>query len=270
MINAILKYSFMQNAILAAILASIISGITGTVIVEKKMGSLAGGIAHASFGGVGIGYFIGVEPIYIAFVFSTIGSICVRWLKKIKAADENTITGMIWAGGMAIGILAIWLTPGYPPDMSSYLFGDILNVNRTYLILMAIVTPIILILTIAIFKYLKLYLFDENYAKIIKINTNILDIATYTIIAISVVMLIKIVGIVLSIAMLNIPSATSKCFSKSLRKRMIHSTLIALFDTLLGLTISYYINVPSGATIVMVSIIIYGIILFFNKKSVKN
>ncbi len=265
MIDAILKYSFMQNAILAALFASVIAGIAGTIIVEKKMGSLAGGIAHASFGGVGIGYYLGIEPIYGAFLFSILGSLGVRWLNKIKAGDENTLTGMIWAGGMAIGVLAIWLTPGYPPDMTSYLFGDILNVNKSYLIMMEIFAPITLLFSISFFKYLRLYLFDENYTKIIGINTDLLDIAVYTTIAISVVMLIKIVGIVLSIAILNVPAATAKFFSKSLSKRMLFSILITLFNILSGLTISYYLNVPSGAAIVIVSITVYVISLIIKK-----
>lgn len=265
MIDAIAKYAFMQNAIMAAVLASLISGVIGTIIVEKKMASLAGGLAHASFGGVGIGYYLGIEPIYGAFVFSTLSSLGIKWFSSKTSGDHNTISGMMWAGGMAIGIFAIWISPGYPPDMSSYLFGDILAVDRDYLYLMAGLTLIILVSVISVFKYLRLYLFDENYAKIIHINTKILDFGLYTAVALSVVMLIKVVGIVLSIAMLSIPAASAKFFTKSLSRRMLAASAISMINTVFGLSLSYYLNVPSGAVIVIISILIYAIIIAANK-----
>ena len=160
MINALLNYPFMQQAFFAALLASVICGMMGTIIVEKKMVSLSGGIAHASFGGIGAGYFLGIEPIIGGFVFAVITSLSVGNIQKRTGANTGTIVSLFWSAGMALGILFIFITPGYPPDMTSYLFGDILAVNRTYLMIMLAMTVIIIMAIVTYFNYWKIYLFD--------------------------------------------------------------------------------------------------------------
>jgi len=261
MLDAILNYNFMQHALIAAILSSIICGIMGTIIVEKRMVSLSSGIAHASFGGIGAGYFFGIEPIIGGFIFAIITSLSVEGIRQRTNSNTGTIVSMFWAAGMAIGILFITLTPGYPPDMTSYLFGDILTVNKTYLILMAVLTAMIVLIVLLYFSYWKLYLFDEEYAKIMGINTKPFEIVLYILIALSVVTLIKVVGIILSMALLSIPPAISKLFSNKLEHIMILSGVIGLLLSTFGLAISYYLNIPSGASIILLAILIYFIAL---------
>lgn len=261
MISAILNYPFMQQAFLAALLSSVICGIMGTIIVEKRMVSLSSGIAHASFGGIGAGYFLGIEPIIGGFVFAVITSLSVGNIQKKTGANTGTIVSMFWSAGMALGILFIFLTPGYPPDMTSYLFGDILAVNKTYLWIMLAMTIIVVIVIMSYFNYWKIYLFDEDYAQIMGINTKAFEIVLYILVALSVVILIKVVGIILSIALLSIPPAISRLFTEKLLAMMILSGIIGVIFTLSGLTASYYLNIPSGASIILIGTACYFVVL---------
>lgn len=269
MIDAIINYNYMQNALFAAILSSLICGIMGTIIVEKKLVSMSGGIAHASFGGIGAGYFFGIEPIIGGLVFAVATSLSVVRIKRKTNANVDTVISMFWSAGMAIGILFIGLTKGYPPDITSYLFGDILMVNDLYIRVMLMLTIIVTLVIFLIFNYWKIYLFDEEYAKIIGIRVIVLEVILYALISISIVILIKVVGIILSIAMLTIPTAISKLFLQEMRRIMIWSSVIGCTIGVVGLTVSYYIEIPSGATIILVGIISYYISMSV-KRLVRN
>lgn len=264
MLEAIMNYNYMQNAALAAILASIICGIIGTIIVQKKLVSLSGGIAHASFGGIGAGYFLGIEPILGGLVFAVGTSLAVGQIKRHGKTNTDTVVSMFWSAGMAIGILFIALTPGYPPDMTSYLFGDILTVNDLYIKIMFILAAVVILVVGLIFNYWKIYLFDEEYAKIIGLNVLVLEIILYVLVSLSIVILIKVVGVILSLAMLTIPPAISRLYTNDLKKMMLMSGLLGIIFAFAGLTLSYYINIPSGATIILVGIISYFIALLFS------
>ncbi|MBN2796564.1 MAG: metal ABC transporter permease [Clostridia bacterium] len=265
MINAIFKYSFMQNAVLAAVMASVICGIIGTIIVEKKLVSMSGGIAHSSFGGIGLGYLLNVPPILTGMLFAILASISLPMIKRKTDTNADTLIGVFWATGMALGILFIGLTPGYPPDMTSYLFGDILTVSSLYLVLMGILGVILVVLLTSMFKYWRIYLFDEAYMKVLKINVNWFEKILYIMIAMSIVLLIKVVGMILAIALLTIPPAIAKLYSKNLGRLMITSTVISLGISLLGLTLSYYFNIPSGATIILLAAVLYMISYYIKK-----
>lgn len=260
MIDAILKYNFMQYALIAALLASIVSGVIGTIIVEKKLVSMSGGIAHASFGGIGLGYFLGIEPILGGILFATAASVSVGQIRRKKGTSADVLVSMLWAAGMALGILFIGLTPGYPPDMTSYLFGDILTVNDTYLLVMSAMVAVIVLVVVLLFNYFKIYLFDESYASIIGIKTKKLELLLYLMIAVSIVVLIKVVGIILTLALLTIPTATAKLFTYQLKFVMMLATIISMMYCFAGLTLSYYLNIPSGAGIILTAITIYFVI----------
>lgn len=265
MIDAILNYNYMQNAFFAALLASVLCGIIGTIIVEKKLVSMSGGIAHTSFGGIGAGYFLGIEPILGGLVFAVLASLSVGKIKRKTGTNADTIISMFWSGGMAIGILFIALTPGYPPDMTSYLFGDILTVNDFYLYVMIALTLVVLIVVLSIFNYWKIYLFDEEYAKIMGIKVVVMEIILYTLVSLSIVILIKVVGVILSIAMLTIPPAIARLYTFELKWMMLFSIILGVFFGLVGLTLSYYLNIPSGATIILVAILSYFIAAILKK-----
>lgn len=275
MFEAIINYNFMQNALLAALLSSLICGIMGTIIVEKQLVSMSGGIAHASFGGIGLGYLLGIEPILGGLLFATTASISVGQIQRRTRTKADTIVSMLWSAGMALGILFIALTPGYPPDMTSYLFGDILTVNNLYLTLMLVLALAITIIVLVYFNYFKLYLFDEEYATIMGINVLYLETILYIMIALSIVILIKVVGIILALALLTIPPTTAKLYTHKLKTMMSLATLFGIIYSLLGLTVSYYSNIPSGASIILISILCYAILAFikwwFNRfRSIKQ
>jgi zinc transport system permease protein len=269
MIETILKYTFMQNALLAALLSSILCGVIGTIIVEKKLVSMSGGIAHASFGGIGLGYLLNVPPIIMGMLFSVLASLSLPMIKRKTKTNSDTLIGVFWATGMALGILFIGLTPGYPPDMTSYLFGDILTVSTFYLNFMIGLSIIVVLVVVGMFQYWKIYLFDENHLTVLKINTNLFEKILYILIALSIVLLIKVVGMILAIAMLTIPPAIGKFFTKKLSYLMVLATLIGIVISVLGLTLSYYFNIPSGATIILLAVVIYCISYIFNATIMK-
>lgn len=264
MIETILKYTFMQNALIAAILSSILCGVIGTIIVEKKLVSMSGGIAHASFGGIGLGYLLKMEPIIMGMVFSVISSLSLPIIKRKTKTNSDTLIGVFWATGMALGILFIGLTPGYPPDMTSYLFGDILTVSSFYLNFMIGLSILVLLVVIGMFQYWKIYLFDEQHLKVLNIKTFVFEKLLYMLIALSIVLLIKVVGMILAIAMLTIPPAIGKFFTKKLSTLMILASLIGLFISVAGLTLSYYFDIPSGATIILLAVVMYCVSYIFH------
>lgn len=269
MIEAIFKYDFMMNAFIAALLASVISGVVGTIIVEKKLVSMSGGIAHASFGGIGLGYLLDIEPILGGLVFATTASVAVGQIKRKTNTSADTIISMFWSAGMALGILFIALTPGYPPDMTSYLFGDILTVNRFYLYVMIVLATLIVGIVMSMFSYFKLYLFDEEYANIMGIKVKVLEVVLYVMIAFSIVILIKVVGIILTLALLTIPPTTARLFTYKLKRMMLLATGFGVIYCLAGLVVSYYVNIPSGASIILTAIMGY-FILAMGKKVIMN
>ncbi len=262
MLSDIFNYQFIQNAVVASLLASIICGIIGVIIVEKKLVMMSGGIAHTSYGGVGLGYLLGFEPILGAFFISILAALGISYIRRNGKTQSDVIIGMFWSFGMALGILFISLMPGYPPDLSSYLFGSILSVTRTDLGLMAILTFIIVMAVILLFNYWKSYLFDEEFAAIIGIKTGFLEHLLFILIAMSVVVLIKVVGIVLVLALFTAPTAIAGLLTGKLVSRMILSVVIGSILCLSGLYISYALNIASGAAIVILSGISYMLVYF--------
>ena len=265
MIDIISKYTFLQHAIISAIFVSIICGIIGTIIVEKKLVMLSGGIAHASFGGIGMGYFLNIEPIIGALIFAIASSFGIVAIKEKSKVNADTIIGMFWVLGMAIGIIFISLTPGYPPDISSYLFGDILTVSRIDLYIMAILDFIVVFIITGFYNHIKAYLFDSEFSKVVGINVKLVEYMVFLFIAFSVVVLIRVVGIMLVIALLTVPPAISKLFTYNLKKIMGLSIIFGLLFSLLGLFISYKLHIASGATIIIVAVCSYVISLVVTK-----
>ncbi len=257
MIKALLQYTFIQNACIAAILASIVCGIIGTIITQKRLVNMSGGIAHTSFGGIGLGYLLGIEPIIGGLVFSVLASLAISTIRRKTNTHSDTLIGMFWSFGMALGILFIALTPGYPPDMTSYLFGDILTVSSLYIKMMLILSCIIIVFITNIFNYWKAYLFDEEFTKTLGVNTLKLEYILFILISLSIVTLIKVVGIILVIALLTIPPAIAKLFTYNLKNMMVLSSLLGAAFSISGLFVSYQYNIPSGATIIILSIIGY-------------
>ena len=249
----------MQKALIAAFLVSIACGVVGSYVVIKRIVSLSGAISHAAFGGVGIGYFLGVNPVLAAIPFSIISAIAIGGVKQKTNISEDTGIGILWSVGMAIGVIFINLTPGYAPDLFSYLFGSILTVNNTDLIIM-LVLDLIIISTVYLFRREFLAVsFDEEFSRVVGLPALFIYMLLLALVALSVVVLIKVVGVILLIALFTIPAAISKQYTYELRKLMVLATIIGIILTSVGLLLSYIFNLASGATIVMVLAAAFGI-----------
>lgn len=265
MISAILKYEFLQNAVLASILSGIICGIIGVIISQKKMLMLGGGIAHTAYGGVGLGYLFGFEPILGAGIFSTLSAVIIGGIRRKNSIYTDITISLLWALGMASGVFFTSLISGYPPDINSYLFGNILSVTKHDLYLMAFIT-LITVLAIAIFYCdWKSYLFDSEFAKIIGIKTAVLENLLLILTSLCIIVLIRAVGIILIIALLSAPAAVSFLLSKRLKNQMLIASLFCIMFCLIGLMLSYNFSIPSGATIVFVAVITYFVFSVIKK-----
>lgn len=257
MIEAILKYQYLQYAIITSVLVSIVSGIIGVVIVEKKQVMMTGGIAHTSYGGVGLGYLLGFEPILGAFIFAIAAALGTNVVKNKLTGLSDVIIAIFWSLGMSLGILFIGLIPGYPPDVTSYLFGNILAVTTFNLILMFIITIVVTTVIIMFFHDWRAHLFDPEFTKIIGKPTKLMENVMLILIALTVVALIRVVGIVLVIALLSIPGATASLLTRKLHLRMLYAVGFGLIFTLFGLVISNLTDLSSGAVIVVFGFIFY-------------
>lgn len=257
MLDALFKYQFLQNAVIAGILASIVCGLIGVIIVEKKLVMMSGGIAHTAYGGVGLGYLLGFEPIIGAFIFSVCAALGIGYINKKGGAASDVVIALFWSMGMALGIFFIALMKGYPPDLSSYLFGSILSVTQGDLYLMIGLTLAVVFIVVVFFNHWKAYLFDEEFATILGINTTLLEYVLLVLVAMTVVVLIRVVGIILVIALLTAPAASAGMLSLNFRNRMIYAIVIGIVFCLTGMWISYEMNIASGAAIVILSVTFY-------------
>lgn len=254
----ILQYEFMRNALIAAVLVNIACGIVGTYVVIKKIVFISGGISHAAFGGIGLGYFMGVSsPIMVAVPFSLISAVAVGYMSKKSKLSEDTAIGIIWAIGMAMGIIFINLTPGYAPDLFSYLFGNILTIPVNDLIIMLVLDLIIILVIAIFFKEFNYISFDEEFSMVMGIPARILYILLLCLVALSVVILIRIVGVILVIALLTIPASICRQFTYSIKKLIISSIITGVILTAAGLWISYLLNLASGATIIIFMVAVF-------------
>jgi zinc transport system permease protein len=260
-----LQYEFIRNAIFAALLASVACGVVGVYVVVNRIVFLSDGISHAAFGGIGLGYFLGLNPIYSAIAFSIAVAVGVGTSSKKLGAREDTVIGVIWALGMAVGIAFIKLTPGYVPDLFSYLFGNILTVPRSDLVVMLVLDIILLLMVVLLFKELLAISFDREFAQTLRIPVNLIYNILLTLVALTVVILIRVVGVILVMALLTIPAAVSEIFAKRLLHLMLGATVLSLLFTLLGIWLSYLTNLPSGATIVLLASAIFFLTLLYSR-----
>jgi zinc transport system permease protein len=252
----------LRNPIIASILASVACGIVGTYVVVKRIVFISGGISHASFGGIGLGYFFGVDPVFGALVFAPIAAVTMGVVSRRTKLAEDTAIGILWAIGMAIGILFVYLTPGFAPDLMSYLFGDILFVSSQQMTLMLILDITIVLVTFLLYKELLAISFDEEFSTAAGLPAERLYLALLCLVALTVVALIRVVGIILVIALLTIPAAMARQFTHNFKKIMLLSIFLSIVFTQCGLWLSYLLDWPSGATIILVAGILFLISFF--------
>ncbi|ANV88226.1 MULTISPECIES: metal ABC transporter permease [unclassified Picosynechococcus] len=252
-----LQFDFMQNALMAGILVSIACGIIGTFVVVNRIVFISGGIAHAAYGGIGLGYFFQFNPIWGAIAFGLISALGMGWVEQQTKQRGDTLIGVMWAIGMAIGIILIDFTEGYKAGLESYLFGSILAVPRSDLWLMFGVDCVIIALIALLYKELLAISFDPVFATTRNLPVRSLYLVLVGLIALTVVMVMQIVGLIMVIALLTIPAAIASQWQKKITTMMGLASLLGISFTTTGLWLSYRFNLTSGATIILVSGIAY-------------
>lgn len=265
----VFQYGFMQNALYAIIISSIICSIIGTYIVVRRLVFISDGIAHTIFAGVGISHYFGINITTGAFTSGVIAVLIFEILQKKLNERKDSIIGILLTAGMATGIIFIYITPGYTTDLFSYLFGNILMVSDKDIRMMYYFTIILVIWTVYYFQYIKSISFDEEFVKIIKLPVNYVNIIMLIFICFAIVILIKISGIILVIAMLIIPPSIANIFTFKFKNIMLLSVLISVIVSFAGLLLSFYHDLPSGATIVLTLSVIYlfvAVLNFFQMK----
>ena len=254
----LLTYTFFQNAIIGSLLASILCGIVGTYIVTRRLVFISGGITHASFGGIGLGVYFGINPVVSAMAFAVASALGVQWLSHRGDVREDSTIAFFWTLGMSVGIICCFLTPGFMPDLPSFLFGSILAIDSTDLWLLAGLTLFVALLFTFLLRPIHTIAFDSTFARSQHLPVTAIEYMMMTLIAMTIVATIKMVGIVLAISLLTIPQMTANLFTYSYKRMIGASIVIGCIDCIVGLYASYLLNVPSGATIIFVSIILFA------------
>ena len=260
----LLHYSFFQNALIGSLLTAIACGIVGTYIVARRLVFISGGITHASFGGLGLGFYLGMNPIWMALGFAVLSALGVEWMSKSYDVREDSAIAGIWSLGMALGVIFIFLTPGYAPNLSAYLFGNILTITVGDLWGM-----FVLVMALALFFFFSLreiiyVAFDRDFAQTQGLPVKQIEYMMMFCIAVTIVFSIRLVGIMLLISLLTLPQITVNLFTSDFKRIMWGSIVIGFVGCLCGLLLSYLLNVPSGAFIIL-----FLVLLFLISKAIK-
>lgn len=257
------QYDFFLKAFLAAIFASISCGVIGGYIVSRRIVFISGGITHASFGGIGLAFYLGFNPLLGAVLFAIASALGIQFFTKVAEIREDSSIAMWWSLGMALGIIFVYLTPGYTPNLMSYLFGNILTVSSAELWWMFILNVVIIGFFVVFFSKILFVAFDEEFALTAGLPVNLFNYLTITLIALTVVLNIRVVGIILILSLLTIPQASANLFTNDFKRLLILSSVFAFIGTISGLFISYFLDIPSGAAIIFTLVIMFALLKLF-------
>lgn len=256
----LLQYGFSQHALLGSLLTAIACGIVGTYIVSRRLVFISGGITHASFGGLGLGFYLGMNPILMAMLFSVLSAFGVEWASKTQNVREDSAIAGIWSLGMALGVIFIFLTPGYAPNLSAYLFGNILTVSTGDIIWIAALALLLVILFSLFLREIVYVAFDRDFALTQGVPVKCIEYVMMCCIAVTIVLSIRLVGIMLLMSLLTLPQITVNLFTSDFKKIIFGSIAIGFLGCVFGLVLSYLLNVPSGAFIILVLVLFFLIV----------
>lgn len=253
----LLDYSFFRNALIAIVIISVVSAIIGTYIVTRRMVAISGGVTHACFGGLGLGYFLGVSPMAMAALFAVASSLGVEWLTVRGRLREDSAIAVVWALGMALGVLFVFLTPGYVPELNAFLFGNILTVSQSDLIIFAIYAAVLVTGMAIWYDKVVICAFDSDFARVMGLPVRTVNCAMTVMTALCIVLTIKLIGIMLLMSMLAMPQMVAElCFNR-FKSIMVASIVVSAVSCVAGLLLSAVIDVPCSAIIVLVMTGIY-------------
>ena len=269
----LLQYAFFRNALIGSVFTCISCGIAGAYVVSRRLVFISGGITHASFGGLGLGFYLGISPILSALFFSIAAAFGVEWLSKRQDVREDSAIAAFWALGMAVGVICIFLTPGYSPNISAYLFGNILTITPSDIGFAGALAVVLSILFLLFFKPILYTAFDSEFAQTQGVKTALIEHLMMLAIAVTIVSSIRLIGIMLLMSLLTVPQMTANLFTSRMQKIIFYSIGLGIAGCISGLFISYYLNIPSGAAIIFVQILIFLLcksILFLRQKTIKH
>ncbi len=256
----IIQYSFFINAAVAITLISIVAGVVGTYIVSRRMIFVAGGITHASFGGLGLGVYLGISPTFTALIFALASAFGVEALSQRKRVREDSAIAVIWALGMALGVIFIYITPGYNTGLTGFLFGDILTITAKDLLIYALYTLFVLLVSIVYRNEILYTAFDREFAKIRGVKVKLVEYIAMTVISMAIILTVKLIGIMLLLSFLSLPQMSAELYTRNYNRLVLLSIFISFIGGVLGLLLSTFVNVPTSATIVFVLVLIYAIL----------
>lgn len=255
--NDIFNYTFLQNALLAALLSAVSCGIMGSYMVVKRMVFLGGGITHSSFGGVGIAYYMGISPTIGALIGALISALTIESISR-KSLREDTAIGILWSVGMAVGVLFVMLTPGYAPNLMSFLFGNILMVSGLDLLLLTVLDVMLITVLVCFYRYIVYIAMDSEFSRSMGLPVKLVGYCVMVFLSLAIVLNIKVVGIMLLMSLLTIPTAIAGCFVRRFSRLVTLSIVVALIGLVFGIMLSYYYDLPAGA----ISVLLLGVCYF--------
>jgi len=257
---ALFNFGFFRNAFIATFIASVTCGIIGTYIVSRRIVFISGGITHASFGGIGLGYYFGFDPILGAVAFGILSALGIEFFTKKADLREDSAIAMLWSLGMALGVIFIFLTPGYAPNLMSYLFGNILTVSKGDLIYLFLLAVIVIGFFLVFYRMIIFVSFDEEFALTNNAPVRLFNALLISLVALTIVLNIRVVGIILVMSLLTIPQAIANLFTKRFDFMILYSIAFGFLGSVAGLTFSYTYDIPSGAAIIFTLVVLYGLI----------
>jgi zinc transport system permease protein len=264
-VDAVLAHEFLRVALAAGLLAAVGCGVVGTLVVVKRITFMAGGIAHAVLGGMGVAHLLGRDPLIGAAIAAVVAALLVGWIARRGGEREDMLIGALWAVGMAVGIVAIARTPGYSTDLMSYLLGNLLMVSREQAVAMAWLDGIMLLAMLAFWRPLVATTFDEEFARLRGLPTLAIELGILVTVALAVVLLVQAVGLALVMALLTLPAATALLLSSSIGCVMVLAGAIAVAEIVLGLGLAFETDAPAGAVIVLGSAAVYLLALTWRR-----
>lgn len=259
----LLSFDFFQNALLAAFLVSIACGVIGALIMVNRLFSMAGGITHGAFGGIGIAFYFSLPILLSTSIFTLFLAFLLAFLSKHYEHRSDSIIAVIWAFGMALGVVLIDLSPGYQSDLMAYLFGSILAVSKSDLLLMGCIDSGVVLFLMLFYRQFEALSFDREFSKTKGINTSFFYYLLIAMMSLCIVICIRLVGLILVMALLSIPSFIAENFTKNLGQMMILSTFLSMIFCVLGLVLSSYLNLASGACIIILACVGFALNLGF-------
>lgn len=251
------EYTFFQYAIIGVILISISAAMIGCYVITRRLVAISGGVTHACFGGLGLGYFLGLNPVVMAAVFAVGSSLGVEWASRRFKLREDSAIAVIWALGMAIGVLFVFLTPGFVPELNSFLFGNVLTITTGDLWAFAIFTVILISFFAWRYKWIVACAFDRDFAEVIGLPTRFITYTMTVLVAVCIVLTIRLVGVMLLMSMLSLPIMTAEIFTRRFGSMMGLAIIVSIVCSLAGLLIGSVADVPCSAFIVIINAAVF-------------